>query len=232
MNMRKNALILFSVLFFAAVAGCATTDQKLSRQYQPAVNATGGSGELYLAVTDAAPLVSNRGEMRGVRKKETGERPIVRDRGGKTLARKGFPREFAVVKVKNGKGKKLGIMVSPIAPAELLRDAFRQELNAAGYSVRLVSALPKDAGRGIAFSHVSMEMEQASGLLAVEGSCKVNIGLDLWRNGARVKKLRYEAGYSDSAIIDRDLLLQATLQQALQDVMKQAIPEVIETLEH
>lgn len=228
MKTHKNTIFLFSMLFSIVVAGCATTDQKLSRQqYQPVVSATGGSGELYLAVTDE-PIVLRSDGKPTMRKKETGEKPVVRKPG----VRKGAARKLAVVTVKDGRGKKLGVMVTPIAPDELLQDAFRQELNAAGYTVRLVNALPKGGGKGIAFSHVSMKMEQVSGLLAVEGTCKVNVGLDLRRNGVTVKKLRYEASYSDSAISDRDLLLQATMQKALQDVMKQAIPDIINALGH
>lgn len=230
MKTRKRAFILVSLLF-SIVAGCATTDQKLSRQYQPVVNATGGSGELYLAVTDEEPMVTGRSGELGMRRKETGGMPRVGERGGKPKVRKGAGK-WAVVTVKNGSGKKLGMIVTPLASDELLRDALRQELTAAGYTVRRVNTLPKDAGKGISLSRVSIDMEQVTGLLEVEGTCKVNISLDLWRNGARVKKLDYEASYSDFAINDRDQILQASLQQTTQNVMKQAIPDIIETLEH
>lgn len=226
----KSAVILYGMLFSVVVAGCATTDQKLSRQYQPVVNATGGSGELYLAVTDAEPMALSRGNKPRMRLSVSGEKPKARSRGGKPALRKGATAKYVVVTVKNDSGKKLGIIVSSLASDELLRDALREELNAAGYTVRQVNTLPEDAAKGISLSRVYVDAEQVTGLLEVEGTCKVSVSLDLWRNGARVRRLDYVSSYSDSAITDRDQLLQATLQKALQDVMRQAIPEVINTL--
>lgn len=232
MKIRKSSFILFIALFSGAVAGCATTDQQLSRQYQPVVHATGGSGELYLAVAGEESKVPSRSGKPRMRRKESGEKPEVRDRSGKAAARKGAAGKFVFVTVQNDRGKKLGILVSPISSDELLRDAFRQELSAAGYTVRLVNTLPQDVGKGIELSHIFVDVEQVSGLLMDEESCRVKIGMDLWRNGARMKRLSYESSFSDSAIMNRDLLLQAILQKALQNVMKQAIPEVIETLSY
>ncbi len=50
-------------------------------------------------------------------------------------------------------------------------------------------------------------------------------------NGAMLKKLSYEANFSDFAVKDRELLLQTTLQKALQDAMARAVPEIVAALE-
>jgi hypothetical protein len=54
--------------------------------------------------------------------------------------------------------------------------------------------------------------------------------LELWKNGKKFKKLDYEAQKSDFAIKDRDLLLPNILQNTLQDLMKQAVPDLIKAM--
>jgi hypothetical protein len=207
-----KSVIVCGVIFSLAVAGCATTDQKTFHQYQPVVNATGGAGELFLALA--------------------GEIPKVRRKGARPTVRMSVTSKWVVVTEKTDSGKKLGIIVTPLASDKLLGDALTQELNAAGFEMRLVNTLPKDVGKGIYLSSVSVDVERIKGLFDVEGTCNVNMSLDLWRNGAKVKRLSYTASYSDSAVFDQDLLLQTILRESLQTLMKQAVPDIIRELDN
>jgi hypothetical protein len=51
------------------------------------------------------------------------------------------------------------------------------------------------------------------------------------KNGTPVRKLHYEAKGSDLSIKDRDRLAETMLRSTMQDVMRQAIPDIVANLE-
>jgi hypothetical protein len=188
-------------LFFAMVAGCATTGKKVTILYQPVVNATGGSGELYLAAAAGRP--------------EAGKPGVV---------------QWVIGKVKNSDGDPVGDIVTPMAPGDLFQDALNRELTNAGYRVMRVNSLPGDVTRGLVVTMTNINLDEVSSIIKVEGSGRLSMSLELWKNGKAFKKLYYESGFSDFAIKDRDLLLPDILQNALQSLMKQSVPEIIKEL--
>ena len=227
---RANAVLC--IIFLLSVAGCATTDQKSLLQKQPGAEAVGGREDIYLSVTAGKPIVHDSVKKPIMRYSMTGEKPRVRTVKSSFQDRESINEKWVVVTERSEDGKELGITVTPLVPSDLLRDALREELSAAGYTVRLVNKLPKNVGKGIILTHVSVDVDQVSGLLAVDGSCRLRIGMDLWRNGARLKKIANEFSYSDSAMTERDRLLPDMLNSVIQIAMKQSIPEITKELEH
>lgn len=220
------------LLFAVLMAGCATANQKTTVPYQPVVNATGGAGELYLAVACGEPAVTSGSRKSPMNINVTRERPVVRRRFGNPPVRNDIYEKWVVVTVRDDKGKKLGTRVSPLASDDLLRDALRQELHAAGYTVKLVNRLPKDVGKGIELSGVFVDQEQVSGLLTDDGTCWLQLSIGLWRNGARLKKIDYASSFSDFALVDRDRLTADLMTNVIQAAMKQSIPDIITALEN
>jgi len=192
------------VLLCAVVtAGCATVDRKVNLLYQPAAHETGGSGTLHLAAAGA---------------------------GGGSAGTTGV--QWIVGKVAARDGEKKGDVVLTTAPYALVVDALREELANAGYAVTPVAGvLPGEAAKGVDVVGATVELDETSDLVRSEGVSKLSVTLELWKKGTKIRKLEYRSLLSDFAVKDRDLLLPTLLQKTLQEVMKQAVPEVIRTLE-
>ncbi len=185
------------IFLISMLAGCAT-DRKITLLYQPSVFATGGSGTLYLAASGARPA------------------------SGKTDSV-----QWIIGKVKNSDGDTVGDVVTTIAPGDLILDAFNQELTRAGYKVMRVKALPGDVSKGVDVSGLNINMLEVTSIMKSEGKSNLTVSLELWKNGKKFKKLDYQTGFSDFALKDRNLLLPEILQKALQNLMEQAVPEII-----
>lgn len=138
--------------------------------------------------------------------------------------------QWVIGAVKNRDTEQVGDIVSAIAPADLVTDAFKQELALAGYTTNLVGSLPQGAAKGIVVSGADIRLDEVSSLIKVEGTSRVKVAVEMWKQGRVVKKLAYEARISDFAVRDREQLLPTILQKALQEIMKQAVPEVIKAL--
>ncbi len=188
------------VILVSILSGCAT-DRKITPLYQPSVFATGGSGALYLSASGARPGSGKDGSV-----------------------------QWIIGKVKNSDGDTVGDVVTPIAPADLVLDAFTQELTKAGYKVMRVSTLPGNVAKGVDISGLNLNLVEVSSIMRSEGTSSVTISLELWKNGKKFKRLDYQTGYSDYAIKDRELLLPETLQKALRNLMEQAVPEIIKNM--
>ncbi len=202
LRMRNIGGLALFALFTTFAAGCATTDRKVTVLYQPSVYAHGGSGNLYLT---AAGVHSASGK--------TGNTQLV------------------IGKVKDTDGNQTGDIVTTVTPADLILDAFSRELSNAGYKVIRTNTLPGDVPKGISVATTEIKMEDVSSLIKDEGSGRLTVSLELWKNGKKFKKFYYESGYSDSAFKGRDLLLQDILQKALQGLMEKAVPEIIREME-
>jgi hypothetical protein len=187
------------IIMLMILTGCATYDQSVTMLYHPVTNAVGGSGELYLAATGMRPGTANSGNIKWI-----------------------------IGKVKYTDWRQSGDVLSKVSPNDMVLDALTREFTVAGYQVRQVNTLPEDANKGIVISLTDINLDEDSSIIKDEGSCRVTISLELWRSGNKVRKLDYQSKFSDEAIKGRDMLfLQTVLQNALQDVMKQAVPEII-----
>ncbi len=166
--------------------------------------------------------------------------PVVHDgKGAGTLHLAAAPEasnradiQWVLGTVKNDDGESVGDIVSPIAPVDLVTDALRQELSSAGYTVSTDGSLPPGAAKGVVVTGVEIHLGDVASLVKEEGSSRVKISLELWKNGEKTRKFTYESSFSDFAVKDRDQLLPTILQKALQGAMERAVPEIITVLGH
>lgn len=202
MNFKNAVCVMVSVVFMGLLAGCATYDQSVTMLYHPVANAAGGSGELYLTATGIQPAMANPNNIKWI-----------------------------IGKVKYSDWRQSGDVASRESPNDMVLDALSRELAVAGFQVRQVSRLPEDAGKGIVVTMTDINLDEDSSIIKDEAACRVSVSLELWRTGNKVRKLDYQSRFSDEAIKGRDMLfLQTVLQNALQDVMKQAVPEIVRQL--
>jgi hypothetical protein len=201
MRWTANRAFLAVLLLSALLAGCATVDRKVDVLYQPTVHGTGGAGDLYLSASGRQLAMAAKGTI-----------------------------QWIVGTVKNKDGDKIGNVVTGTAPVDQVMDALKQELSAAGYTVVPVDQPPQNAARGVDVAKVTIELDETSDLVKSDGISRLTVSIDLWKNGQKIRKLEYKSMLSDFAVKDRDLLLPKLLQKSLQEVMKQAIPEIVKGL--
>ncbi len=197
-SMKKIMVSLLCLLGSSLLAGCAFNGKMVELPYAPVVNAVGGGGELYLAKS---------------------AEPASSERKGRA--------SWIVGVMKNNEGEQIGDVVTGVPPGDLLLHAFAEEFRSAGYAVKTVGAIPTGAVAGIYFSRLTIAMEQATSMMKLDARSKVTVAAELWQNGKQIATLDYEKAYADSAVTKRDQLLQFTLEKAVQDLMKQAVPEII-----
>lgn len=213
-----NRLIM-GVILLAWCAGCATTGRNASLRYKQVVHAAGGSGVVFLTM-NGSPWKDPQTK-RPSRLMRRLEQVSFRPRK-KTIN----PPKITVVNVKSGYGITIAKRVIPVYSGDLLVDALKQELTAAGYTVLLVEKLPKNAGTGIDISRVYANLEQNSALLTLDGSCHLHIKVDMWRNGAKHASHEYATTVSDYSIIDQPLLHEELMLKAVQNIMRKAVPDI------
>jgi len=139
--------------------------------------------------------------------------------------------QWVIGKTKNSADKDTGNILTARSPADIAVDAFSQELKAAGYNVITVDALPTGVAKGIRLESVSIRMEEFDRLYKVDAKCSVKVSVEPWRNGSAIKRLDYESSYSDSTLLDRDMILLKSLQNALQELMARAVREAVVLVE-
>ncbi len=202
---KRNAVMGMLIPVLSSVllmSGCATVDRKVNLHYEVSAPATGGSGELYVA-----------------------------QEGGHGVSGAETAVQWIMGKIQDTDGKHLANIVTPTAPTELMTGAFKEELKAAGYRILPVTSLPADVAKGIVFGNITIALDEVSSFVKADAKCTAKVSAEIWRDGSRITKLDYETIYNDSAVTDRDRILQDTLQRALQNLMKRAVPEIIKALE-
>lgn len=134
--------------------------------------------------------------------------------------------KWVIGKVKDGENAQIDEVFSPRSPAEIIREAFGLEFKKAGYTVIPSTKRPGDAQRVLDLTKTEIELEQTSKLADIKAKCRVLVGMGVYRDGQLIKQLQYESTSSKTDIKDRDLLAGNVLQEALQSVMLQAVPEL------
>lgn len=128
--------------------------------------------------------------------------------------------------VRNDDNKKIDEILSPRSAAEILQAAFGLELKRAGYTNLPVSKRTGSEQNLIDLTKTVIELEQISDLADIKAKCRVTVGIDVIRKGQLIKRLEYTTASSKTDIKDRDMLVSAVLQDALQSVMIKAIPDL------
>jgi hypothetical protein len=193
----KRIVVLFCSIsvFIALKPGFAAGDQRVNFLYQPTGFGRGGSGDLYIS----QKVMANSDRLKSV--------------------------QWIIGEIKNQTFDSSGNIVTSRSPVETVMDAFSLEFKAAGYNVIQVDSLPADVKKGIILDSVSIKLEEVDKLYKVETTCTVKISFEIWRNGSAANKLDYENSYSDSTILDRDMILLKTMQTALQELMVRMVRE-------
>jgi hypothetical protein len=135
--------------------------------------------------------------------------------------------KWVLGKVTNNDNEKIDEVFSPRSPAEIIQSAFTLELRKAGFTVIPSAARPGDDHWVIDLAKTEIVLDQTSAIADVKAKCRVRVRADVFRNGQQIKRLQYEASSSKTDIRDRDLLAANMLQEALQSVMLQAVPDLI-----
>lgn len=140
--------------------------------------------------------------------------------------------KWVIGKVKDDDGKQIDEVFSPRSPAEIFQTAFGLEFRKAGYNVISTTKRQGAEQRVIDLTKAQIDLEQTSDLADIKAKCRVLVGMDVYRGGQLLKRLQYEATSSKTDIKDRDLLATKVLQDALQSVMLQAVPELNSLFSH
>ncbi|MDP2758286.1 MAG: hypothetical protein ACYC0O_04045 [Desulfurivibrionaceae bacterium] len=138
---------------------------------------------------------------------------------------------WAIGNTKNGDGVMVDTLWSGVSPAGLVQSALQRELGQTGYAVIPAQKAPDLYSKVVEITEARVVVDQITKVPQVDAVCTISVSLTVMKNGAPVRKLRYEAKSSDLAIKDRDRLAETILRNTMQDVMKQAIPDIVANLE-
>ena len=199
----KRILGIVALLVPVALAGCATADKNVRLDYHPTIDAVGGTGELYVAIS--------------------AERDSLAKRSGV---------EWILGEIKDDDGKPLGKLLTNMEPKGLVADAFIQELKAAGFKVKVVQSLPTDAAKGLVFSGITLKLNEVEGVVKAQAKGSVQVKMEVWKGGAKVKQLDYEEATSNSVMRTNTENLDKTLQETVTAVTRRAIPDLMQALEN
>ena len=119
-------------------------------------------------------------------------------------------------------------------PADLIAGMLADELTSAGYQVKQVKAMPEIPAKIVRLTSVKMTLDReiwACSTSNLRPRRRWRLALELWNNGNRLQAYDYRASYSDSDIKEGDLLGSLVLRNSIRDVMKQAVPDIVKSLE-
>jgi len=138
---------------------------------------------------------------------------------------------WAIGNTKNGDGVLVDTLWSGVSPAGLVQSALQRELGQTGYAVIPAQKAPDLYSKVVEITEARVVVDQITKVPQVDATCTISVSLTVMKNGTPVRKLRYEAKGSDLAIKDRDRLAETILRNTMQDVMRQAIPDIVANLE-
>jgi len=138
---------------------------------------------------------------------------------------------WAIGNTKNGDGLMVDTLWSGVSPAGLVQSALQRELGQTGYAVIPAQKAPDLYSKVVEITEARVVVDQITKVPQVDAVCTISVSLTVMKNGAPVRKLRYEAKSSDLAIKERDRLAETILRNTMQDVMRQAIPDIVANLE-
>ncbi|HEY3309938.1 MAG TPA: hypothetical protein VGJ93_15910 [Desulfuromonadaceae bacterium] len=202
-HITAKSLYRFIVLLAVIISsGCTQVAHRVDLLYSPLSTYRGGTGKLEIVDINAQRTSSTD--------------PSIR---------------WVLGQIKDSEGVAVAEVISGIPPYEVITDAFKQELSAAGYRVTFSKALDKSAAKGIIFTDISVQLDEMPLVGRLETSCAIVLKLEIWKSGGVVNRLEYRSKFSDTAIKERDLLPQTVFQQAIREVILKAVPDIITQLE-
>ena len=199
---RSMISVIFLSLSMAIFAGCATTPPPVSILYSPSVEARGGAGILFLKASDKHSASNKENQIR-----------------------------FVIGKQMDSYGMIIGEVLSVNSEEDMMLDAMKRELTAAGYSVETGTTMPQGVPKGLDLTTVRVGLNETTSIPKIKAEGTVKVSMDVWKNGVVVKKLGYESKVSDSSIINRDILPREIIERGLLGVLSQAVPDIVSSLE-
>ncbi|MBT1071453.1 YajG family lipoprotein [Pelotalea chapellei] len=139
--------------------------------------------------------------------------------------------KWVIGAVKDEDENKIDEIFSAQSPGELIQGALGQEMKRAGYTITSVTSPPADVTKMLVITTPELVLDQISSTGKLTASCRLRMPLEIWKNGHLVKKMEYNATYSNTTVTDRDLLARAVLGETLHSTMNKAIPELVSLLE-
>lgn len=202
-NKLKRSFGGILLIVTATLTGCAATNKNVRLDYQPTVNASGGKGDLYVVISAEKDPLAGRTDV-----------------------------EWVLGAIKDSDGNQTGKLLSSIALKDLLANAFTQELNAAGYKVRLVKSLPADAVKGLDFTGITLKLDEAVELVKLQAKGSLQVKVSVWKNGTLKKRLDYENSASNTAMRIDSTTLDKTLLDTVVTCTRRAVPDILAVLEN
>ena len=127
--------------------------------------------------------------------------------------------------------KKIDSLTSPRSAAEMVRAAMEQELKRAGYTVFPHSDNKKQKAHLLTIVKADITLDQHSDLADIKATCRIMLDVDIYKDGLFVRKQQYQASSSKTDIKDRDLLARAVLDEAMQGLMQNVVPSIMQQLD-
>lgn len=199
MNKVLSKFVLSGLATALMLTGCMPTAHKVDVLYNPLAVYRGGSGQVTL-VTEVA------------HQEQQASNPSIR---------------WVLGQIKDSDGAVRGDVISDYSPQNVIADAMKRELSAAGYRVDQTESQKDGQGRVIVLTAVTVALNEVVSLAKLESSCNLVVKVELWNNGQVLKRSEYHSKLSDVAVKDRDVLPQQLFQGALGEVMQQAVPDII-----
>jgi len=134
--------------------------------------------------------------------------------------------KWVLGKVKDDDNNIIDEVFSPRSPAEIIQEAFAQEFRNSGYTVLTVTTRPAADVRVLDLSKTIIELDQVSDLADLKATCRVVVGVDVYKSGQQIKRLQYESMSTKTDIRDRDMIARNVLEDALRSIMREAMPDL------
>ena len=198
----KGCSLFVALLASASMAGCAFVDQKVDLSYERTVGAKGGAGDIMIAKPVEMQSLTKKGE-----------------------------NVWVIGSVKNTYGVRTADTVTDNNLGDWVVRALTQELTDAGYLISHVDKLPPGIPKGLDVTVLRVWVDQDPGFWSVGAISDVQFNIDIWKNGTKVKTVNIAGKGDDRSIAGTAETKGLSLKKALQAAMRQAVPELIRTLE-
>lgn len=208
----------------AIIAGCAATMPQTAASAVEQGQRPGSRGTLYLALAGELPAQSGKSASPRYLPRRV---PESRESVWKRTA--SLP-SGTLITLTDDTGRAIGKLPADLDPGEVVLETFSREMTAKGFTVNLVEKLPANDGIGIEIAVVAAQLRASSGLLTVEGTCALTVGLDLWRHGSRLASREYTAAASEWRFASLQELAYELVTLSSQQVVDQAMPAILEGL--
>lgn len=134
--------------------------------------------------------------------------------------------KWVIGTVTDGENVKIDEVDSLRSPAEIIQAAFALELKRGGYTIIPGTKRQKGDRWVIDLTKTEIKLEQVSEISNLKAKCRIVVGMDIYKSGQLVKKMVYESSSSNTDIKDRELLAKKVLEEALQSIMVNAVPDL------